>query len=215
MSETCSTKRRVSFAEQNECFEFTNDICCKGDLWFSRESCHINKARCIRSSRLWKRMGYDVLLNDSYQNPCSDTQSKLNAFAQLEPEKDCIPRGIERFISAQHADERRNAKIYCIEAVVDLCTYLRRQNKTLEEMEEDLKQLSLEQSQMSRVFARRIANADAQAVREEVEEEHDTKSMVTISSTISKTKRVISSRAINGTRRITRMITGHSRDNGR
>jgi len=225
MSEATTSTRRVHFAETNQIQEFESFEHLQ-ELWVSKELCHRNKERCQRSGRQWNRKGYDVLLLDIYEKPALGTQSKINAFVAIDEEADCVPRGIERFISATHADERRFAKIHCIEAIVDLYTYMRRQNKTLQEIEGDLYDLSLKQSKRSRDFARRLAHADARWVREqqprrvivvevptgeddEVSVMSSARTVVSMSSTASKVRKGFSSRALVGTRKLTRLITGN------
>ncbi|CAB9512720.1 expressed unknown protein [Seminavis robusta] len=231
---TSTPARRVQFSDAGPAIlEYELDEITKGDIWLSKELCHKNKEKCQRLGKTWQRRGYDVLLDASYQNPVKHIQSRLDSFVSLG--EDCVPRGIERFISAKHADERRYTKLRCVESVVDLGVYMRRQNSSIEEIESELRDLSVEHSRPSRHFARRIAIADAKVVQEEMlpvvlllDEERDyddddltvTTTRTDLSSTSThsdssftskKGMKGLSYRAKKGTKRITRMITGRSK----
>jgi hypothetical protein len=169
MSEATSVRKRlVRFSEQSpETFEFDPDDCVKEEKWISKDSCERNKDYCQRLGRLWKNKGYDALLHCSYQNPSKDVQSKLDTFVTL-GEADCIPRGLERYISAKHTEERKATKVRGIESVVDLCIYMRRRGTyQQDEIDRELCKLSAEHSRPARHFARRIALADSRAVLED------------------------------------------------
>jgi hypothetical protein len=169
MNEATSVhKRLVRFSEQSpETFEFAPDECVKAEKWISKEACERNKDNCQRLGRSWRNKGYDALLHCSFQNPSKDVQAKLDTFVTL-GEADCIPRGLERYISAKHTEERKTTKVRGIESVVDLSIYMRRQGTyQQEEIDRELRKLSSEHSRPARHFARRIALADSRAVLED------------------------------------------------
>lgn len=209
--------RRVRFSEEsNTRVEFErveNEV---ENAWWPKEVGNERRETCYQQGRAWKRKGYDVLLNSAFENPAHGTQSKLNAFVELGDA--CIPRGIERFISSTHAEERRFCKSSCLEAVVDLSSFMLRENtKSPEEMELALYKLSVEHSKPARKFARRMGLADANAVRDEaslakehpvVEENMQVPAEVV---PVKDLQKGFSSRAIKNTKRITKMIAGHMR----
>ena len=210
--------RRVRFSEEsNTSVEFErgeNEI---ENAWWPKEVGQKRRETCQQLGRAWKRKGYDVLLNSAFENPTHGTQSKLNAFVELGD--NCIPRGIERFISPTHAEERRFCKSSCLESVVDLSSFMLRENKkSLEEMELALYKLSVEHSKLARKFARRMGLADANAVRDvaSLTKEHQVvegnMQVPAVAAVPTKDmQKGFSSRAIKNTKRITKMITGHMR----
>jgi len=158
--------RRVRICtEANKVVEFTREENDLQEAWLPNNYGTKCKDRCARLGRAWERQGYDAYLNNTYAKPDRDTSAQLRAFVMLGD--DCIPRGLERYISTKHANERRQLKVQNIETVVDLNIYMKRNNKSQEETEEELCSLSTEHSQVARAFARRIALADERAVHEE------------------------------------------------
>ena len=212
-----SRPRRVRFSEEsNQRVEFERAESEVENAWWPKEVGQERRETCHQLGRAWQRKGYDVLLDSAFEKPAHGTQSKLDSFAMLGND-DGIPRGIERFISSTHAEDRRFCKTHCLEAVVDQSSFMRRDNtKTMEEMEAALYKLSTEHSRCARKFARRMAIADERAVREDNgltnEQQVPEDQPATVSAPSKDIQRGFSSRAIKNTKRITKMIAGHMRN---
>ena len=66
------------------------------------------KKRSRSEAQEWRRLGYTILLNDTYSYPRNDVQDYLNAFVQL-PDR-YNRRGLERQCSKKHGDQRSEIK---------------------------------------------------------------------------------------------------------
>lgn len=113
------------------------------------------------------RKGYGQLLTRSFEDPADNSQDNINAFVVGIPDID-NGRGLERYVSPQHKDERDLAREDVVEAVLTRQRLmLRRGGDGLSNSEraEKLRSASRRQSRDSKLFARRMGIADELAVR--------------------------------------------------
>lgn len=79
------------------------------EVWFTTDDHNTMKAQSRTDSREWRKYGYHILLNDSYECPDQEqVQDYLNAFVQL-PDR-YNRRGLERQCSRKHGEERSKVK---------------------------------------------------------------------------------------------------------
>lgn len=206
-------KKKVRFADNHETSAFEQKserkVC-----WVSPESCNRNKEEAYREGREWARKGYDSLIDESFIDPAENIQLDLNNYVRLGDEQTSV-RGLERHISAKHADERRFKRCQCVESVVDLCIYMRRKGEKWEEIEKEVASISLEHSKTARKFARRMAIADEVAVQGEEDMSSAGTSLsseepVAVPSEKSKPKMSFTAKTASRTKRLTRILIGQA-----
>lgn len=209
-----SKQRKVRFADNlHETVEFEQNAE-RDVVWVAPELCNRNKESAYRDGRAFARKGWDSLLHDAFLEPSSDVQADLNTFVLLGDDEHS-PRGIERHISAKHADDRRFKRCQTVETVVDLYLYMKRRGESWEAIEKELEEVSLEHSTAAAKFARSMALADQLAVvREDADTTCSSMSDVSSVSTCTSSRRSaksimsFSSKTKNRTSRLARMITG-------
>jgi hypothetical protein len=116
--------------------------------------------------------GYGELLKGTFEYPEDNCQDNINAFVAGVPDRDNV-RGLERYVSREHKEERDSAREDVVEAVLKRQEHLERQGVSPDERAEKLRAASCLQSQDSRMFARRVAIADEIAVKEEQEQPNE------------------------------------------
>lgn len=127
------------------------------------------KAARKQAYKLIKK-GYGELLKGSFEYPIDNCQENINAFVAGVPDCDNA-RGLERYMSKEHKQERDLAVEEVLEAVLKLQEHLEEHGISESECTERLRAASCLQSQESRMFARRMGIADALAVKEDEEDE--------------------------------------------
>ena len=131
-------------------------------LWMDPEEFFDLKKASRLFAKQWRLNGFTVLLKDTYEHPRSDAQRILDAFVQLEG-NDC-GRGIERRGSKQHGEERTYLKKRAIQAVLLHQRRLLVRGADMDELWEELCDVSTDYTRTAKIFARRIAKADESAV---------------------------------------------------
>jgi len=131
-------------------------------LWMDPEEFFDLKKASRMFAKTWRLNGFTVLLKDTYEHPRTDTQRVLNAFVQLEG-NDC-GRGMERRGSKQHGEERTYLKKRAIQAVLLHQRRLLVRGADIDEIWEELCDVSQDYTRTAKIFARRIAKADEAAV---------------------------------------------------
>ncbi|CAB9518538.1 expressed unknown protein [Seminavis robusta] len=136
----------------------------RGDdiLWMDPEEFFDLKKASRLFAKQWRLNGFTVLLKDTYEHPRSDAQRVLNAFVQLEG-NDC-GRGMERRGSKQHGEERTYLKKRALQAVLLHQRRLLVRGADMDELWEELGDVSNDYTRTAKIFARRIAKADENAV---------------------------------------------------
>lgn len=131
-------------------------------LWMDPDEFFDLKKASRLFAKQWRLNGFTVLLKDTYEHPRSDAQRILNAFVQLEG-NDC-GRGMERRGSKQHGEERTYLKKRAIQAVLLHQRRLLVRGAEIDELWEELGDVSNDYTRTAKIFARRIAKADENAV---------------------------------------------------
>ena len=131
-------------------------------LWMDPDEFFDLKKASRLFAKQWRLNGFTVLLKDTYEHPRSDAQRILNAFVQLEG-NDC-GRGMERRGSKQHGEERTYLKKRAIQAVLLHQRRLLVRGADIDELWEELGDVSNDYTRTAKIFARRIAKADENAV---------------------------------------------------
>jgi hypothetical protein len=130
------------------------------DIWYQAGDYDAFKAICRVLAKEWRRDGYSFLLKDSFEEPRKETvQSYLNAFVQQD--ESLCRRGLERHLSRQHMEERASLRDHARHQVLSLQRKARRQGRTWHEYEESIAKTYSNACREARIFARRIAIADA------------------------------------------------------
>jgi hypothetical protein len=131
-------------------------------LWMDPDEFFDLKKASRLFAKQWRLNGFTILLKDTYEHPRSDAQRVLNAFVQLEG-SDC-GRGMERRGSKQHGEERTYLKKRAIQAVLLHQRRLLVRGAEMDELWEELGDVSNDYTRTAKIFARRIAKADENAV---------------------------------------------------
>lgn len=128
------------------------------EIWFTGDDHTDMKNRCKVEAREWRKLGYSILLNDSFEYPRNDVQDYLNAFAQL-PDR-LNRRGIERQCSRKHGDERSDLKERARQSVFRSQEQFKKEGMSPEELSEKLSLCYICACRNARIFARRMGKAD-------------------------------------------------------
>lgn len=140
MAQTCYVGR-----QDNEGCDFVRPVQ-KRNVW--------KQVRIVANSM--KKKGYGILLRDSFGGRDGiEIQKNLSAFVQSEQ-----GRGIERYLSYQHDEERRHAKDNASKAVLDTQRTLKGSGKCSSEIWLSLAHTSRIHSMQGSIFARRLGIAD-------------------------------------------------------
>lgn len=160
-----TAKKKVSFADEHHArwIEQIEELDVDS-IWFTPDDYFEIKAQTRLDSKEWRRKGYGILLNETFENPVDDAQEYLNAFCQLED--DLTRRGLERQLSRRHGEERSDLKDRARYCVLSHQRRLRRDGKKIDEMEEQLSKIYEDICRSAKIFARRIAKADELVVLE-------------------------------------------------
>jgi hypothetical protein len=173
-----TTARNVKFCPDNSneirMFVVADDIL-KDDLWFSADEFEKIKAESRADARQWRKMGYNKLLNDTFAIVASnhdgmmakyDPQTFINAFCAFDGILN--RRGLERFCSRKHGEERSDAKDRSRQVVIDAQKRLGLNDSKFIASQEDVwHEVSVVYAQSCReakIFARRMGIGDEEAV---------------------------------------------------
>ena len=151
--------RSVSFSEENETRTFEDDHEVDIEkMWYNGDDYARMKATSREDARRWRRQGYGVLLKNVFDPTFAEAQEYLNAFTQMEGS--LVRRGVERFLSRQHAEERSDRKDCARQAVLIHQGKLRRKGAKPDEFMERIAAVYKDQSRPAHIFARRLGMAD-------------------------------------------------------
>lgn len=132
-------------------------------IWFTGDDYIRFKSASREESRAWRRYGYGILLQDSFESPVPNIQDHLNAFCRLEG--DMSRRGLERNLSRQHAEERSDRKDRARRVVMVTQERLGRRGIKGIELSDRIAQVYQHQNTCAHMFAQRIALADEAVVK--------------------------------------------------
>ena len=121
------------------------------------------RRKCRQDAKQQKPKGFGVLLKGSFEDPIEECQRNLNAFVQLGEQDLC--RGIERYLSPQHKEERDSNKNQVVRAVLEQQDVNRRSGIIGDTAAEKLRCVSQRYSDTAKVFARRFGIADEHVVK--------------------------------------------------
>ena len=140
-------------------------------LWVSEEEHSESKAACRTAASKLRRGGADRLFECSFANPAADVQKSLNEFA-----KHTDGRGLERSTSQQHYKERLQQRALAIRAILLGQEQALIQGLKLQDVSEQLRELSIQYCCSAKIFARRLGKADAYAVHKQTKSSSSSKS---------------------------------------
>lgn len=148
----------IRFSEKsNETILIKCDV--QRDQWYSQED-YKRWKKCFRyQARGFRREGYGVLLENSFEDLNPDVQQYITAFAQLDDAR--YLRGLEQYASKQHHQDRVVLRDRAIQTVLRLQRNMKRRGLlSADEITEKLSLLLERYSQPARRFAERIGVAD-------------------------------------------------------
>lgn len=160
------TNRRLRFElAKNEIFQLVEEHFYEAeDIWWSPDEFARIKMETRQESKEWRRHGFSILLQDSFESPRQDVQECLNAFCQLEG--DFTRRGLERQLSRQHGEERSDVKDRSRTSVLLHQRRLKREGLKLGQIMEQVAHVYRDASRPAKAFARRLGKADRAVVDE-------------------------------------------------
>ena len=158
-----SNEKTVRFAPDNDEVNTVHLFAAHDEegLWVSEEEHRASKAACKIVATKLRRGGVDRLYESSFANPPAYVQKSLNEFA-----KHTDGRGLERNSSPQHYEERMKQRALAIRAILLGQEQALKQGLKLEDVSEQLRELSIQYCCSAKIFARRLGKADAYAVQE-------------------------------------------------
>jgi hypothetical protein len=133
-------------------------------IWYQPDDYAGMKVRSRADAREARKQGFGCLLVGAFESTRPDVQIRLNAFVKLEDEQS--RRGLERFLSREHGDERIDGKDRARSSVVIHQEQLRRDNVQGDKMTRALATVYSEAVRSATFFARRMGIADELVVKE-------------------------------------------------
>ena len=166
------SNKSVHFSNKMEMLIFFDDEKDSIDAKRGEDSC----CCCVTPSRtclMWEKVrkeslelkskGIGILVRDSFHSPAQVAQEQINTFVQLPPE--VCGRGLEKYLSRQHEEERLFAKETARATVLTGQKTMKQQGHSPEKIAARLSARLRECSLAAKVFARRMAIADELAAR--------------------------------------------------
>ena len=153
-----TTNRTVRFADNEDpcCTVWVYEAYATDNLWFTEEEQKEFRRSAIAQARQCRQQGVTSLLEGTFATDEKTTQASLNEVARSNP----VARGLERFISGEHYNVRRENKVYAIKVILLAQTEAKERGYQLYELTEHLRCLSLQFSVSAKIFARRMGKAD-------------------------------------------------------
>lgn len=136
----------------------------KDEVWFSADDYFLIKQRSRKEAKEWRKMGYGILVRESYENPAPNVQEMLSAFCKLEG--NLTRRGLERQLSRQHGEERSDCKDRARHSLLLQQSRLKADGLSGDALVEALAESYENASHPARIFARRMGKGDADVVLE-------------------------------------------------
>lgn len=170
-------KRRVRFSDRNSICILDRRIDNNDEpMEPASRTARVDPRKAVREDayRLIPK-GYGKLLIDTFEDALDDCQENINAFVVWVPDSDNA-RGLERYMSQPHKDERDGAREDVLEAVLSRQRQLQKEEVVGNERADEVRIASRRQSWDSKIFARRLGIADELAVREEDQEDQQVES---------------------------------------
>jgi hypothetical protein len=168
--EKTKTRRTVQFVEGGHETLLIEQLCelPVEELWFTGDDYSYIKAQSRIDSKEWRKKGFGLLLQDTFQDPRPDAQDYINAFCQLSgDDNDLCRRGLERHLSRKHGEERSDNKDRARYTVLSQQRKLRKHINTQNQdaVAEQLAMLYQDVTRTAKIFARRVAKGDEVAVK--------------------------------------------------
>lgn len=145
-------------------------------LWFTSKQQDETRRRARTEAREIRARGLDTLLIDTFTttDTAKSVQRSLNEYTKSKSN----PRGLERFISRNNCDVRREHKLHAIKAIVMAQAEGKTRGYELDELTDQLRLLSIQFSIHAKIFARRMGKADAACCNSHKSKKAATASMI-------------------------------------
>ena len=159
MTAPSSIKKSVRFSEGPDSIHIIeNEPTMSQDMYATQEEFSQAKDATKADAAKLRKEGYDSLFEDSFVNPPEDVQKRLNEFA-----KHSDGRGLERHTSQKHYEQRMQHRMIAIQAILLGQAQARKQGLKIEDVSEQLRELSIQYCCTAKIFARRMGKADEAA----------------------------------------------------
>lgn len=129
-------------------------------LWFTDEDFAESRANSRAIGQQNRKDGFDELLEETFHNPRDEVQKYLKEYAKLSHS-----RGLERFTCRSHGEERIRSRKRAVSAVLAAQDQARQRQSSVDRTWQALREISVLYCVDARIFARRMAKADAAVVR--------------------------------------------------
>ena len=165
--------KKVTFSadEHNEVRTFATSEIPGEELWFLYNELQVIKAETRKEAREWRRLEFDKLLNNAFNQDESNRegilkrcgqQQLINTFCALDGT--LYQRGLERYCSQKLGEDRSDAKSRSRFAVLDLQRQYRSSFANVEQMSNSIAAKYMQISADASLFARRMAIGDEHAI---------------------------------------------------
>ena len=157
------TTKTVRFAddndERNSVHVFFEPLFTEMDLWLTEED-FVSSKRAQKNAIIKVRQkGGDRLVEESFADPPADVQKSLNEYT-----RHTDGRGLERHACPTHFKHRAVARSMAVKAILLGQEQAAKQGLKLEDVSEQMRELSLQYCLSAKIFARRMGKADEYAV---------------------------------------------------
>ena len=153
-------KKSVHFAPNDALVKVHNIDSSSTDpsLYVSCQEFEDFKEASFKDVSLARKHGFGNHLEGTFVGPTDDVQKRLNSFV-----RNSEYRGVERWICESHLEERRLHRIHAIRAILISQDMAKKQGLKGDDLNEQLRQITLLYSLDAKVFARRLGKADEAA----------------------------------------------------
>jgi hypothetical protein len=152
--------------EQNSTCEFDNDFALlhPENVWYQPEQYAEMKTGSRSDAREARKQGVGCLLSCTFDSPKPDAQVRITAFVRFHELK-CL-RGLERFLSREHGDERVDGRDRARSSVLIHQTRLKREGASDDLMVRTLAKVYEEAASSASAYARCLGIADELVIKE-------------------------------------------------
>lgn len=145
--------------ERNQVHYFFEPMFTEVTSWMTEEDFVDSKRGQKHSIIKVRQKGGDRLVEASFADPPKDVQKSLNEFT-----RHTDGRGLERHSCPSHFKERAAARSTAVKAILLGQKQATKQGLRLEDVSEQIRELSLQYCLSAKIFARRMGKADEYAV---------------------------------------------------
>jgi len=160
------SRKSVRFEEGNTIYEYELEGNVS-EFWLTTSDVNRTRKSASELGSKWSLAGYSILLDNTFENPSKNAEEFVSAFVQLPCGDSDTLRGIERYISDKHDEDRRCMQNRSIKALLICQRIMHQRGWKDSEINEELAIISKRFSGCAADFARRLGRADEVVAHEQ------------------------------------------------